>query len=72
MYFCEYAFCKLSFLGLRPLDGKVAIVTGSSSGIGEAIARALAENGAKVALAARRKDRYLPTNWLSGSDYIIF
>lgn len=39
------------------LEGKVAIVTGASSGIGEATAIALAQEGAKVAVAARRADR---------------
>src|ERR1700679_1848063 len=36
---------------------KVLLVTGASSGIGEELALQLARSGAKVALAARRKDR---------------
>jgi clavulanate-9-aldehyde reducatase len=40
-----------------PLEGRVAAVTGASSGIGEAAARALSAAGASVALGARRTDR---------------
>ena len=39
------------------IKGKVAIVTGASSGLGESTARHLAARGAKVVLAARRTDR---------------
>jgi NAD(P)-dependent dehydrogenase (short-subunit alcohol dehydrogenase family) len=44
----------MSVLDLFRLDGKVAIVTGASSGLGVAFAKALAEAGADVALGARR------------------
>ena len=39
------------------LQEKVAIVTGASSGIGKAVAKALAGSGVKVAMAARRVDQ---------------
>ncbi|WP_327101468.1 SDR family oxidoreductase [Nocardia vinacea] len=39
------------------LEGRTAVVTGASSGIGAATARQLAHNGARVALLGRRKDR---------------
>jgi NADP-dependent 3-hydroxy acid dehydrogenase YdfG len=40
-----------------PIAGKVVVITGASSGIGEAAAKHLAANGALVSLGARRKDR---------------
>lgn len=39
------------------VKGKVVIITGASSGIGASTAKILAENGAKVVLAARRSER---------------
>ena len=47
----------MSVLDLFRLSGRVAIVTGASSGLGVAFAGALAEAGASVVLAARRADR---------------
>jgi clavulanate-9-aldehyde reducatase len=54
-----------------PLDGRVAVVTGASSGIGEATAMALSEAGAAVALGARRADRLEAiAGRLSGASFV--
>ena len=47
----------MSVLDKFRLDGRVAIVTGASSGLGVAFAQALAEAGADIVLAARRVDK---------------
>jgi NAD(P)-dependent dehydrogenase (short-subunit alcohol dehydrogenase family) len=47
----------MSLLDRFRLDGKVALVTGASSGLGVAFATGLAEAGADVAICARRADR---------------
>jgi NADP-dependent 3-hydroxy acid dehydrogenase YdfG len=41
----------------KHLNGKVAVITGASAGIGWESARALAREGARVVLTARRQDR---------------
>jgi NAD(P)-dependent dehydrogenase (short-subunit alcohol dehydrogenase family) len=51
-------------LDLYRLDGRVAVVTGASSGLGVAFAKALAEAGADVVLGARRVDRLEETKAL--------
>lgn len=48
---------QLNIPALFDLDGKVAIVTGASSGLGESFARTLVAAGATVVAAARRLDR---------------
>ena len=50
-----------TILDLFRLDGKVAVVTGASSGLGVHFARALAEAGADAALGARREERLAET-----------
>jgi len=54
----------MSILDRFRLDGKVAVVTGTSSGLGVAFAKALAEAGADVVLGARRIDRLADTGAL--------
>ena len=54
----------MGVLDMFSLDGKVAIVTGASSGLGVAFAQALAEAGADVVLGARRVDRLEETKQL--------
>lgn len=45
------------------IEGKVVVITGASSGLGEATAKALSAQGASVVLGARRQDRI--KRWLA-------
>ena len=44
-------------MSARPLDGKVALITGASAGLGKHFASVLSGAGARVVLAARRLEK---------------
>ncbi len=50
---------------------KVVIITGASSGIGEATARLLTQKGAKVALAARSKEKLKSLSWILKDSLVV-
>jgi 3-oxoacyl-[acyl-carrier protein] reductase len=56
----------------RSLSGTVVAVTGASSGIGRATARALVEAGARVAITARRADRLADLQTELGAENVVW
>jgi NAD(P)-dependent dehydrogenase (short-subunit alcohol dehydrogenase family) len=54
------------------LDGRVALITGASRGLGRAMAVALGGAGAKLALVSRDKDKLSETAALAGSESAVF
>lgn len=57
---------------MQGIEGKVIIITGASSGIGEATARALVAAGAKVMLSARREERLSALSGELGADQAAY
>jgi NAD(P)-dependent dehydrogenase (short-subunit alcohol dehydrogenase family) len=55
---------------MHPMDGKTALVTGASSGIGRAIAKRFADDGARVYLTGRRKDELEAAAKEAGPDAV--
>ncbi len=54
------------------INGKIAIVTGASSGIGRATAILLSKNGAKVALVARSKENLVELSSLLPESFVVW
>jgi NAD(P)-dependent dehydrogenase (short-subunit alcohol dehydrogenase family) len=54
---CAFLLACFSLAHGASLEGKVAFITGASSGIGDVVSKYLAEQGMKVVLTARRKDK---------------